>query len=675
MKTSLAGFAPGNIISDAVFTNNTTMTEAQIQAFFDSKVKTCRGGIDEDGKPIICLKDYRTDSVDRPADSYCKGYTGAKGESAARIIHRVAQSCNINPQVLIVMLQKEQSLVTHTWPSAWRYEKALGQGCPDDAPCDPKYVGFFYQIYGAARQMQLYMEGRYFTWYAPGNTWNVLYHPNRGCGTAPVYMANKATSALYYYTPYQPNAAALRAGYGTGDSCSSYGNRNFYNYFTDWFGSTQYPDGPIVNAGRDIYLITNGTAHHITADVWAQYRAAFGDPVPTSSAHIASLAQGAKATLFLHDQGAGTVAYLDGGKTHRFPTCDLVVAWGGDCQAALTRLDSEDFTQPGAGAEMTARASVAGDARLFLLEGRELVPYESAAALQAWGHETTGFYVATMPAATAARYRALPTRFVPGQFVVATGATRVYLPTADGELHYLPSFDTARSLGLPTSVKRVSAEAVKSNRVTTTLGPFVLCDAKTYFGAGGALHRVDGNYGFTPVALDATTCGRLRIADDTEKVLFVKASADPAVYTPIQGRFSHVANPATLSILNGAGSIRIVSVTSGELSRLPKGEQIRTDIGFVTTPSDGRVYLSDAGRLVYLTSWTIADALGMPRIVVPISDKAAAAMSKEGNVTTLVECYGRLYRGDGGVLRRVSDAGGEMVTILSSANCATLRFG
>src|SRR5690606_24786875 len=202
VKTSLAGFAPGNIISDAVFTNKSTMTEAQIQAFFKSKVKTCRGGIDEDGRAIICLKDFKTDTVNRPADTYCKGYTGAKGESAARIIYRVAQSCNINPQVLIVMLQKEQSLVTHTWPSAWRYDKALGQGCPDDAGCNPKYVGFFYQIYGAGRQMQTYMEGRYFTWYAPGKTWNILYHPNKGCGTAPVKVANKATSALYYYTPY-----------------------------------------------------------------------------------------------------------------------------------------------------------------------------------------------------------------------------------------------------------------------------------------------------------------------------------------------------------------------------------------------------------------------------------------------------------------------------------------
>jgi len=38
VKTSLAGFTAGNIISDAVFTDNSTMTESQIQSFFNSKV-------------------------------------------------------------------------------------------------------------------------------------------------------------------------------------------------------------------------------------------------------------------------------------------------------------------------------------------------------------------------------------------------------------------------------------------------------------------------------------------------------------------------------------------------------------------------------------------------------------------------------------------------------------
>ena len=243
-KTSLAGFKPGNIISDAVFTDEKTMSEAQIQSFFNSKVSKCVVGKDENGKPFVCLKDFRINSVNMPADGYCSGYKGAANETAARIIYKVAQACDINPQVLIVMLQKEQGLVTHVWPSAWRYDMALGQGCPDTAPCDPQFVGFFHQIYGAGRQMQIYMEGKWFTWYAPGKTWGILYHPNANCGRGNVYVANKATSALYYYTPYQPNAAALRAGYGEGDGCSSYGNRNFYNYFTDWFGSTQKPANP-----------------------------------------------------------------------------------------------------------------------------------------------------------------------------------------------------------------------------------------------------------------------------------------------------------------------------------------------------------------------------------------------------------------------------------------------
>ncbi|WP_052166674.1 FG-GAP repeat domain-containing protein [Microbacterium profundi] len=262
VKSSLAGFSAGNIISDAVFTNKSTMTEAQIQTFFNGKVSRCQSG-------YVCLKDFKISSVNRPADAYCSGYTGAANETAARIIYRVAQSCNINPQVLIVMLQKEQALVTHTWPSQWRYDMALGQGCPDTAPCDPNFVGFFHQIYGAARQMQIYMEGEWFQWYAPGNTWNLRYHPNAACGSSPVYVANKATSALYYYTPYQPNAAALAAGYGeANNACSSYGNRNFYNYFTDWFGSTQTPAAPQGPSLASINLSSYVTAIDGAGTLW-----------------------------------------------------------------------------------------------------------------------------------------------------------------------------------------------------------------------------------------------------------------------------------------------------------------------------------------------------------------------------------------------------------------------
>ena len=146
----------------------------------------------------------------------------AMRERASRIIYKVAQACGINPQVLLVTLQKEQGLVTHMWPSDWRYTIAMGQGCPDTAACDTRYYGFFNQVYGAAWQFKRYANppgtSQYFTWYAPGQDLERPLPPERRCGSSPVYIQNQATANLYYYTPYQPNAAALRAGYGEGDA-------------------------------------------------------------------------------------------------------------------------------------------------------------------------------------------------------------------------------------------------------------------------------------------------------------------------------------------------------------------------------------------------------------------------------------------------------------------------
>ncbi|OSO98544.1 FG-GAP-like repeat-containing protein [Microbacterium sp. LEMMJ01] len=362
-KTSLVGFTPGNIISDAVFTNKSTMTEAQIQTFFNSKVSRCLGGRDENNEAIVCLKDFRMNTVTRPGDQYCSGYSGAANESAARIIYRVAQACNINPQVLIVMLQKEQGLVTHTWPSAWRYRIALGQGCPDTAPCDPNYIGFFHQIYGAARQMQIYMEGKWFQWYAPGRTWNILYNPNSACGSSPVYIANKATSALYYYTPYQPNAAALRAGYGSGDGCSAYGNRNFYNYFTDWFGSTQGKPAaapPVISSANTSSFVvgvdTAGTVwgYPFSKKTWGnRVQMATGLSGVRSFFGVGDLTgDGNRDFLSVDASGVPSVLYGDGTTTLSAPT-----RLGGDWTGTVLIVPAGDFNGDGVPDVFTTDAS------------------------------------------------------------------------------------------------------------------------------------------------------------------------------------------------------------------------------------------------------------------------------------------------------------------------------
>jgi Putative cell wall-binding domain len=227
-----ADFNAGNIISDAVFYNSAAMSAASIQTFLNSKVATCRSG-------YVCLKNYRQTTTSRAADARCSAYAGAANETAATIIAKVAVACGINPQVILVTLEKEEGLVTDDWPGSGQYQIAMGYGCPDSSGCDANYYGFFNQLYSAAHQFKVYRA--YPTWFnfVAGRTQQIQYSPNTACGTKTVTIANQATAGLYDYTPYTPNAAALNNLYGVGDSCSTYGNRNFWRLFTDWFGSTQ----------------------------------------------------------------------------------------------------------------------------------------------------------------------------------------------------------------------------------------------------------------------------------------------------------------------------------------------------------------------------------------------------------------------------------------------------
>lgn len=292
-------FNPGRIIDDSVFYNSNSMSVAQIQEFLDSKMPNCdtngvqsrsyyynpstgeinnrNGVLDGDvwvttsravygdrvsaagdewrgpRAPYTCFNQYRQTTTDiAPESGLCNGYTGAPNESTAQMLYKIAQSCGINPQVMIVLLQKEQSLITDTWPWGIQYMKATGVSCPDSYPaewapynCDPDYLGFFKQMYYGAHRFKKYKLNDNNYNYKAGRNNTIYWHPNTGCGTSTVFIENQATAALYIYTPYRPNQAALNNLYGEGDSCSSYGNRNFWRLFNDWFGSTL---GPSFNA-------------------------------------------------------------------------------------------------------------------------------------------------------------------------------------------------------------------------------------------------------------------------------------------------------------------------------------------------------------------------------------------------------------------------------------------
>lgn len=257
-------FKAGRIIDDIVFTNKFSMSSAQIQRFLESKVAggACDvagtrpstrwnaaanryythaewGALNGNPAPFVCLTNYRENPTTKQTNLGNPNVPIEGAQTAAEIIYNAGQQYNINPQVLIVLLQKEQSLITDDWPWASQYSAATGAYCPDTAACDATKAGFGTQVREAARLFRYYMDSPFL--YFVGNNY-VRYNPNVSCGGTTLYIENLATEALYHYTPYQPNQAALNNLYGTGDACSAYGNRNFWRLFNEWFGSTLAPE-------------------------------------------------------------------------------------------------------------------------------------------------------------------------------------------------------------------------------------------------------------------------------------------------------------------------------------------------------------------------------------------------------------------------------------------------
>ena len=295
-ETGSTTFDPGMIISDAVFYNAKAMTAADIAAFLNRVGAACTGA--------NCLRNLRVTTHDIAADRYCTAYQGGSNESVAQVLAKLSVACSINPEVMLVTLQKESALLTRTDVSESNYAAAYGWHCPDSGPggsanCDPAYAGFFNQAAGMAKQWSRYRLDPQKYNYRAGQTVNILWNvAETGCGGSPVYIRNTATASLYDYTPYQPNSASL-AGYpGEGDSCSSYGNRNFFFLFQKYFGST--------GGGAAANIAVNGVNVTIPTNAQVAGPAAGAVIVAPTAAVARGLAAGFAAVGLPYVYGGGT---------------------------------------------------------------------------------------------------------------------------------------------------------------------------------------------------------------------------------------------------------------------------------------------------------------------------------------------------------------------------------
>lgn len=171
---------------------------------------------------------------------------------AMDIIWLAAQKFQINPKVLLVLLEKEQSLISLKNPSQKRVNWAMGYAACDKCwlshPLVAKYGGFGSQVYYAADRIRntfladLKKYGITHTGIGPGVTKKI----DKKYKVTP---ANNATALLYTYTPHIQ------------------GNKNFFLIWNRWFSDITYPDGSLLQNEKTggVYLISNGAKRPIVS--------------------------------------------------------------------------------------------------------------------------------------------------------------------------------------------------------------------------------------------------------------------------------------------------------------------------------------------------------------------------------------------------------------------------
>lgn len=262
-----SGFNPNKLIDDKVFLNEDTMSVSDIQKFLQEKnsvlANTSNSFVSLLKEPVT-NKALKEKLEDPKADS-------TKSRTAAELIYDAAQSSGLNPQVILVTLNKEQSLITgRQTATAEQLQRALdfsmGFGCPDSQPCGEIYKGFYFQLFGgvdaennrylgAAKSLVKSAEtpggrGPFFngTTSKVGDAITLGNTTGNYEGVLPqqsIVLSNAATAALYRYTPHVFN-----------------GNYNFWRFFKSWFGNG--------SSGSDDDTAKNGDLFKTSSsgDVW-----------------------------------------------------------------------------------------------------------------------------------------------------------------------------------------------------------------------------------------------------------------------------------------------------------------------------------------------------------------------------------------------------------------------
>lgn len=235
-------FNPNNILTNSQMINCESMTLEDIQNFLEEKGSY--------------LANYRTINThgsvkkaseiiyDASVNNYdCEGVNLSEDPSENEKEVKCKKITTVNPKFLLVLLQKEQSLIEDSNPKQSQLDWATGYGCPDGSSCNPYWKGFGKQINSAALQFKWYLKNNHQYSYEKNETYEFSnpYSTIKEEITL-VTPQNDATAALYNYTPHVYN-----------------GNYNVYKLWKKYFPAQTYPNGTLLQAKGEIgvWLIEN----------------------------------------------------------------------------------------------------------------------------------------------------------------------------------------------------------------------------------------------------------------------------------------------------------------------------------------------------------------------------------------------------------------------------------
>ena len=286
-------FNPNRIIEDNVLLNTKSMTPQDIQSFLASRNSflanyVTEAAYGETKSAAQIIYDAANNNYD------CDGVTLNENPTEAERMIKCKRITTVNPQFLIMLLQKEQSLIQNPSPSQKALDEATGYGCPTGGYCNPYWKGFGKQVNSAALQFLAYMENPNRYNFKVGSTYiakdkfsmlkSVSATINDGTYntivTSPnfttVTIENQATAALYTYTPHvyngNYNVHRLMNLYFPDNNSVTNNNNNIKPVVT--FRRT-FPNGSILKAENkpEVWLIESGKKRHFTS--WAAFISRF----------------------------------------------------------------------------------------------------------------------------------------------------------------------------------------------------------------------------------------------------------------------------------------------------------------------------------------------------------------------------------------------------------------